>query len=261
MARCIFGPIVLVVLALDVGCGSGVKSAGGPDGLSVDANLDSFLDEGSIDTPPSEPNDALPSDADIDVGLDPCATCGVNSTCFFGACTVPCSPVGTLDSCKDALTCIDACPTDSNFAACRGMCISNLGENGLGAFQKLAQCASTSCQTDDDAPWDNDCLLANCADDVAGCAWGCTFEDCASLWSCIEVCSTVTDSQGLSKCHQSCAQEALTTAQVSLLRVIECGLLACNDECEMSGDLACLTCLEATAESSCADEWTVCQGH
>lgn len=192
--------------------------------------------------------------------VDPCGSCGIGSTCLYGACTTPCSPVDAQASCQDALACLDACVPDSGFPACRGMCISNLGTPGMGEFQVLAQCAVTKCQATDDAPWNTDCLDADCADEMAGCDWGCTFNDCDSLWSCVKGCVSAPDSPGLAECRQTCAREALTTAQVPLLRVFECALPSCHEECDLPGDSACITCLEATAGSSCADEWRLCQG-
>ena len=189
------------------------------------------------------------------VGSCPAGT----SQSLFGTCPVSCSPDDPLGSCRNVLTCVDACAADSGFAVCRSNCLNNLSVDGLADFQELAQCAVTACQATDSPPWDMDCLEVKCTDEMAGCFWGCTFNDCDSLWSCVKGCVSATDSPGLAECRQTCAQEAVTHAQVALLRVFECGLPACHDECDLPGDSACITCLEETAGSSCAAEWTACQ--
>lgn len=180
------------------------------------------------------------------------------SQSLFGTCLVSCSPQDPLGSCRNVLACVDACAADSGFEGCRNICLNNLSVDGMADFQELAQCAVTACQATNEAPWDMDCLALECADEMAGCFWGCTFNDCDSLWSCVKGCVSATDSPGLAECRQTCAQEAVTQAQVALLRVFECGLPACPDECNLPGDSACITCLEETAGSSCADEWTAC---
>ncbi len=192
--------------------------------------------------------------------VDRCESCGVGSTCLFGTCLVSCSPQDPLGTCRNVLACVNACAADSGFAGCRSICLNNLSSDGLADFQELAQCAVTACQATDEAPWDMNCLEVECTDEMAGCFWGCTFNDCDSLWSCVKGCVSATDSPGLAECRQTCAQEAVTHAQVALLRVFECGLPVCHDECDLPGDSACITCLEETAGSSCADEWTDCQG-
>ncbi len=248
----------LTTLLLFFACAAGDGPLDIP--LDTDATRLDDLDIPSGDVEDALQGDTSPSDVSrLDAGEDPCDSCGVGSTCLFGICTTPCSPVEALASCQDALACLDACLPDSSFPACHGMCISYLGSPGLGEFQALAQCAVTKCQATDDAPWNTDCLDANCADEMAGCVWGCTLVSCNSLWSCVRGCAATTGSPGLSECRQACAREALTTAQVPLLRVFECGLPSCHEECDQLGDLACITCLEATAESSCADEWRLCQ--